>query len=846
MGVDANAREAFSEASCSAGRLQSGPAPARILPSGAVLMPEVDSSRIDSSAVITGASLIEGPLTRIGPGVRIHNAHLCNVVVEEGARIDDSTLVSEDGPAGHRPHGFASRWAIPKRFPAVVGAQADIAQCTLRNACVGARSVLRDAQVGDGQIGEDNRLQRVYAQTVFTGRNVVVEGPTELSEAWLGHHARIDACGYFEGAFSNDLYAIEFDRAAGSLRVKEILNVPHASRYGMNTINSTNSGNLFDQPDGRLRSLGRRVGLWHDALLSHEPIVLGPCCWVAGWTKVIGKSARVHGSADEFVSDLLATHLMPFSVSGLDGASVTGQVAPGELFNGLIYKQREAAWAFAHAPDAVIEMVRRVAELAGDTALADRLVELSLSSALALVEYQAHTRQVDLDRAGDRLPRGWAGWLIAARNTLRKHLDSGLWAFRNAEPLHWRLRDGRWTPADPERLRAIAPDALDCPRDEQALIRCELKPLPRRLGVAPDELSGEAARIDPAARVSPTAFVGPGVRILGPSVVGDRAWLWRATVDRSTVGSGAVVSRSLLCGAEVGADSRVVSSALRDSALAEGSSCVCARLEASSVRGRARISPYAEIVRSRLESPCIVGSTLVDSTVDSICMSYHMPGQVEHLAVEPSYVTRDGHRIAVRAIPMLGGGLRVLGRADAPVRIACSFIGSNAILEAGARVGFGCFVLDRLTGSEGLPPFTISTAPGPERDEIGMVVHRFANVVITHFVSWAYQALGPDEAELVGLLVPSYLREGRDAVRWAMEQRAAGTFDTGSPFARYKSLRLYSEPQLKAGLESYELALSDGRWEMGVREGELRFTGPGVWVVAEGAARWAGATEARD
>jgi hypothetical protein len=213
MGTNANSRTA------SAGGSQADSAHELTMASGARIMPDVAPSCIDPSAVITGASLIEGPQTRIGPGVRVHNAHLCNIVVEEGARITDTTIVAEDSGTGHLPHGFSSRWAIPKRFPAVIGPHADIAQCTIRNACVGARSVVRDAYVGDGLIGEDNRIQRVYAQTVFTGRGVVVDGPTELSEAWLGHHARIDACGYFEGAFSNDLYVVEFDRAAGSLRV---------------------------------------------------------------------------------------------------------------------------------------------------------------------------------------------------------------------------------------------------------------------------------------------------------------------------------------------------------------------------------------------------------------------------------------------------------------------------------------------------------------------------------------------------------------------------------------------------------------------------------------------------
>jgi hypothetical protein len=188
---------------------------------------------------------------------------------------------------------------------------------------------------------------------------------------------------------------------------------------------------------------------------------------------------------------------------------------------------------------------------------------------------------------------------------------------------------------------------------------------------------------------------------------------------------------------------------------------------------------------------------------------------------------------------MLGGGLRVLGDARHPVTMECAFIGSNAILEGGAFVGFGSFVLGRLNGVEGLPPFTVSTGPGPHKDQIGQVVHQFANMVITHFVNWAYQALGPDQADAVGLLVPTMLAEGRAAVAWALECQPAGAAgEPPAPFARYRSLGMYSQAQLAAGLEAYDRALADGRWQMRWIDGQLRFTGPGRWEVAAGVARW--------
>jgi len=806
------------------------------------LAPDVPAGHVDASAVIAGQTLIEGPDTRIGAGAHIENSYVRNAHVRDGARLVNSVVMgSGDGESGHAPAGYAARWVIESSYPPTIGEGAEVVDATIENASIGAGSRCAEAYVGDSAIGPDNRLQRVYAVSVQSGAHVEVTGPTEISEAWLGHHTTIDTCGFLEGAFSNDFYVVEYDERAGQLEVREILDVPHVSRYGMNTINSTNSGNLADQPDGVLRSLGPHRGLWQDALLSHEPMVLGPCCWVAGWTKVIGKSAAVHDSAGALLADALATNLMPFSVSGLDGSSVTGLVLPGERYDGPMPRQRVPGWVFTYAPGAVIAAVRRLAEAMGDSALADRLPELALRGALALVRAQAAERGVDLSASPRRRPKGWTGWLLGAHQVLEAHLASELWVFAGGEPVNWRARGDRWAPAEAGKLTAIAADAVDNQVPEAALTACDMEPLPRALGATSEELAPtrEETQIDARANVADTAAIGPGVQIRGASVVGGGARLCHAVVDDATVAPGARLVRSAVRNSTVARDAAVTSASVVDSTVAAGSSVTCARLVRATLGGVARVSPYALIEDSHLGFPCIVGSNIRRARVDSIFMSYHMPGQVDGLIVEPSQVERAGERVEVAAIPMLGGGLRVLGSEERPARLECSFIGSNAILEGDAYVGFGAFVLGRLTAGEGLPPFTVSTAPGPERDQIGMVVHQFANMVITHFVSWAYQALDPERAEDVGLLVPAMLAEGSDAVAWAQRQRRAGAaWDDGAPYAKYKSLALYSDAQLAAGAKAYEQALADGRWDMRWENGELRFCGPGVWRVQGGVARW--------
>ncbi|MFH1571174.1 MAG: hypothetical protein ABIL09_24480, partial [Gemmatimonadota bacterium] len=291
------------------------------------LAPDVDASRVEATAALLGQSFVEGADTRIGAGAHIENSYLRNVVVEPGARLVNSVVVATGERARvHARPGFAARWAIHQPYPPVVGTGAEIVDSTIRDASIGSRTRCAEAYVGGGTVGPDNVLSRVYAEAIQSGAHVRLEGPTEISEAWLGHHATIDTCGFFEGFFANDFYVLELDVATSRLAVREILDVPHVSRYGMNTINSTNSGNLMAQPGGALSSLGPHQGLWRDTLLSHEPMVLGPCCWVAGWTKVIGKSAAAHADADAMLADPLATQLSPFSVSGLDGGSVTGLV----------------------------------------------------------------------------------------------------------------------------------------------------------------------------------------------------------------------------------------------------------------------------------------------------------------------------------------------------------------------------------------------------------------------------------------------------------------------------------------------------------------------------------------
>ncbi len=670
-----------------------------------------------------------------------------------------------------------------------------------------------------------------------------IVGPTEVSEAYVGHGAVLDRRGYLEGIFSNAFLQVRFDEAAGRLRVVGTIDLPHVSLYGENTINSTNSGKLLPQPDGVLRSLGRHVGLWHDELLSHEQIELGPCCWVAPWTKVIGQSPAPHATDDELVGDAFTTYLMPFAVAGVDGPSTQGLVMPGELSTGLGPKRREGAWAFTCAPGAVISMVRRLHEALepGRKAVADTIVIEALRTALAMTRAMALERRVDLRRALAEQRAGWPRWIATTHALLTAHLDGGLWEFSAGEPVGWRREAGRWTHPEIGRVLAVAPDALERQVSEEQMFAFE-DPVPAaRVAVPSGGVAGSGGepQIDPGARVAPDALVGPGSRIGPGTVVGAGAVVWNSVLNGCAVGAGAVVERSAVDGGSVGAGARVRSCRMVDSVLGDGSTADAASVAGSRLAERTRLSAFADVRDSECDYATIIGGAFHSADVDVYLMSMHMAGGCRHLRAVPVPVELDGGRVEVPAIPMLGGGSLIRGTAARPVEMQGCFVGSNAIIEPGCYLAFGCFILGTLGPDAGLPPFTLSTGGGPAQHQIGGVLIQMPSTIITHFINWTFQAVGPEGGAAVAEVARQSVEEGLRAVEWEMARRAGGEPDGPDYAARYRSLAGYTDAQLAAGLETYRRALDTGAWEIAFDGAELRFSSDrGRWLERGGSALW--------
>ncbi len=804
------------------------------------LSDDVDRAAIHADARISGASWLTGPRTSVGAGAVVENSRLHNVRVAPGARVIDSVVVAEGEPGSHRCDA-AGRHVAGGTAEPEIAAGARVEGSTLVNTSVGAGARAVDSWIRDASIGPDSEIRFAKLILVRTGRAVRVTGPTEVSEAWLGDGCTIDRRGYYEGVFSNCFRKLDFDEAAGRLKVTATVELPHVSRYGVNTINSTNSGKLLAQPGGVLRGLGPHVGLWADALLSHEQIELGPCCWVAPWTKVIGQSSAAHQDDDALVNDRLMTYVMPFALAGWGGESTNGLVMPGELSVGYGPKKRRGAWVFTYAPDLVIRAVRRLHEALEPErrAVADTVVIEAVRSALAITRAMAAERGVALGGDPARQRRGWPRWIASTHALLTAHLKGRLWEFDGGEPREWRLEDGRWTHPRIGAVLELAPDALEEQVGEERLFDFD-DPVPAGSVALPAGTvngSGGEPRTASDAEVAEDAVVGPG-SVIGPGCrIGSGARVWNSVLTGSTVAEGASVERCVLVDSAVGPRTALRSARLTSSELGADSTAECASLAGSRLAARTTASAFADLRGVSSRCGAILGGLFEDVEVSTVMMSMHMAGFARHVRFVPLSVDLgSGRRVGVEGVPMVGGGAVLRGTAERPVVLECSFIGSNSIVEPGCFVSYGCFLLGRLPAGEGLPPLTVSAGP-PETHAIGGVLGSMPSTVITHFINWTFQALGPDAAPAAAAMTVSAIRDGAAAVSAEIERRKQGLpFESAG---RYASLERYSDGQLESGLRAYEGALKSGAWELVCDGGQLVFSsGRGRWRERSGSAFW--------
>jgi len=530
---------------------------------------------------------------------------------------------------------------------------------------------------------------------------------------------------------------------------------------------------------------------------------------------------------------------MPFSVSGLYGGSVMGQVMSGELCNSYSYKHRIPLWTFAYACGEVIDMVRSMYAIVKDGKLIDNLVILSFKNALALTYLYARERDIDLDAYTEKSGKGWRGWLTSSKDLIEKHLASGLWRFENGDPVNWKREEDKWVPRDKESLLRIAPDALENQFSGEDILKCSEEQLDFGMGIAQNELYTDDTYIEKTAEVSDKADIGKGVSITGNSKIEEGVRLYGTRIHNSVIKKNGSILRSSIADSEIGDGLEITSSFVKESNIGSYSTVSCSRIDSSDISAYSTISPFADILRSKITRPVIIGGLLKDAEINTILMSMHMAGEASGIKAYPLEIDFEGGTETLYPIPMLGGGSRLQGSKEKPIGVECSFVGSNAVVEGGAYIGFGSFVLGRLTAEEGLPPFTESTEAGPEKDQIGGVLGSFANIVVSHFISWAYQGNSPEKAGLICLMIKEQIREGYKALEWIINIREkGGEWEERSPYARFKSLKSYTDNQLKSGLAAFARELVESKWDLEYTDDELVFCGKGHWNAVDGALRW--------
>ncbi len=803
---------------------------------------DLDRSKISPEAEVSGASYLTGSRTSVAAGAVVRDSRLHDACIFEGAIVIDSLIVAEGSPASTLSDS-AGRVVLSGADQPGARADAQVHGSTLINTSVGPASRVRDTWAMDCRLGADCQVTAAKLRLVDAGRYVRIEGPTEVSKAFLGYRACIDQRGFYEGTFSNDFLQLDFDEAAGRLVVAGCIRLPHVSRYGAGTINSTNSGRLNPQPDGVLRGLGPLRGPWNAKLLSKEQIELAPCCWVAPWTKVVGQSREAHHSDHELVGDELTTYLMPFSMAGVDADLTRGLVMPGELSLGIGPKHRKGAWVFTYAPDAVIRMVGRLHDaLEPDRKnVADTIVVEAIRTAIAMTRDKAARHEVDLAVSVDRQRPGWPRWIAATFELLKAHTEGGLWEFSQGQPTGWRQEKGRWTHPNIARLLAVAPDALDLQRSEAEIFAFEAPVAPTQVAVAAGAIDGAAgpAEIDPLAEVARSAQIGPGCRIGPGSQIGEGARLWNTVVEHSKVGAGARIERCIVTGSTIGPGSLLRSSRVTDSVLGEGADAQSAAITQSNLAPRTVVSAFGDVADVETAFDAFLGGQIRSTKITARFMSMHMPGSCSQLRVYPTQVELEGRVVKIPAAPMIGGGAVIRGSESKPVEMECCFIGSNTILECNSYIGFGCFVLGTLGPDAGLLPFTLAAGDGPERHQLGGVLSSLANVIITHFLEWTYHCCGAELAPAVGKMVESQIQRGIAAIEWELNRRAGETNDIGDEYARYRSLAAYCQQQLDRGLETYRRVLDSGAWRMHWDGEQLRFDcEAGQWIERAGSVFW--------
>ena len=175
-------------------------------------MKSIDPTALDPTARVCGQSLLLGERSRIGPGAVIENSYLENVVVEAGARISDSILITAGKPKKHRCDA-AGTW-VASGSPVTVGKEATIQSCLVRNTAVGRGSHCNTCVLEEGTVGDYNSRQTspgygVVAEALTDSwRHLNPDGVGQRHPTWAGDGSALDMRDRIDHVFVSDGFEV--------------------------------------------------------------------------------------------------------------------------------------------------------------------------------------------------------------------------------------------------------------------------------------------------------------------------------------------------------------------------------------------------------------------------------------------------------------------------------------------------------------------------------------------------------------------------------------------------------------------------------------------------------------
>ena len=333
--------------------------------------------------------------------------------------------------------------------------------------------------------------------------------------------------------------------------------------------------------------------------------------------------------------------------------------------------------------------------------------------------------------------------------------------------------------------------------------------------------------IDPTATIADDAIIGPGCHI-GPGVtIGCGAQLWNVALNACEIGKNTLIERSNLSDVKIGDAVTIRSSRLEKSCVGSQSTVDAASVVDSTLSRQTTLSAFADLEKVSTSYGSILGGRFVSAQIDTHLMSMHMAGNVSGIVAESTPVempdTQGTRTIFIQAIPMIGGGARCDGTTESPIRMEGCFVGSNAHIRSGVRLGFGTFVLGKIGPDVQLPPFTLAFGGEPTTYRIGQVLTRLPEVVISHFINWTYQASQSDQLEAIVHLVESSIKRGLASVCFEQDRRTGLATIQQQEASTFFDLTPYTDAQLDQGREIYEKSLKSGDWELIVQSDALKY-----------------------